>query len=96
MIQLLEEEKMVMTPYSPLAGGRVCRMWESVDSERYKNDPIYAKVYDVFKEKDMPIIKRIKEIADKLKVTMTQVSMAWILSKPLVASPIIGCIKLLN
>ena len=44
----------------------------------------------------MPIIKRIKEIADKLKVTMTQVSMAWILSKPLVASPIIGCIKLLN
>ena len=28
MFQLLEEEKMVMTPYSPLAAGRVCRMWQ--------------------------------------------------------------------
>ena len=91
MMQLLEEEKMVMTPYSPLAAGRVCRMWESDESERYKGDIVNQKKYDHFKDKDMLIIKRIKEIADKLKVSMTQVSMAWILSKPLVASPIVGC-----
>ena len=94
MMQLLEEEKMVMTPYSPLAGGRVCRMWESDESERYKGDAINHQKYDAFKDKDMMIIKRIKEVADKLKVTMTQVSLAWILSKPLVASPVIGCTKI--
>ena len=27
MFQLLEEEKMVMTPYSPLAAGRLCRLY---------------------------------------------------------------------
>ena len=94
MMQLLEEEKMVMTPYSPLAAGRVCRMWEDKDSERYNNDPANRKKYDDFKEKDLPIIQRIKEVADKLKISMAQVSLAWMFSKPLVASPVIGCTKI--
>ena len=94
MIQLLEEEKMVMTPYSPLAAGRVCRMWEDNDSERYKVDNGNKKKYDNFKEKDMPIIKRIKEISDKLKISMAQVSLAWMFSKPLVVSPVVGCTKI--
>ena len=94
MFQLLEEEKMVMTPYSPLAAGRVCRMWEDNDSERYKVDNGNKKKYDNFKEKDMPIIKRIKEISDKLKISMAQVSLAWMFSKPLVASPVVGCTKI--
>ena len=42
----------------------------------------------------MPIVKRIKEVADKLKVTMAQVAMAWLLSKPCVASPVFGCTKI--
>ena len=94
MFQLLEEEKMVMTPYSPLAAGRVCRMWEDNDSERYKVDNGNKKKYDNFKEKDMPIIKRIKEISDKLKISMAQVSLAWMFSKPLVVSPVVGCTKI--
>ena len=94
MFQLLEEEKMVMTPYSPLAAGRVCRMWEDNESDRYKVDQGNKKKYDEFRERDMPIIKRIKEVADKLKVSMAQVSMAWLLSKKLVASPVFGCTKI--
>ena len=94
MMQLLEEEKMVMTPYSPLAAGRVCRMWEDNESERYKVDQGNSKKYDNFKERDMPIIKRIKEVADKLKISMAQVSLAWMFSKPLVASPVVGCVKI--
>jgi len=34
LAQLLEEEDMVMTPFSPLAAGRVCRMWEDKKSKR--------------------------------------------------------------
>ena len=94
MFQLLEEEKMVMTPYSPLAAGRVCRMWEDNESDRYKVDQGNKKKYDEFRERDMPIIKRIKEVADKLKISMAQVSLAWMFSKPLVASPVIGCTKI--
>ena len=94
MIQLLEEEKMVMTPYSPLAAGRVCRLYTDEKTKRSSNDPGNIRKYEYAKDVDIPVIQRIKEIADKKKVTMAQVSLAWILSKPLVASPIVGFTKI--
>jgi len=94
MIQLLEEEKIVMTPYSPLAAGRVCRLYTDEKTKRSSNDPGNVKKYDHAKDVDIPVIQRIKEVADKKKVTMAQVSLAWILSKPLVVSPVIGCTKI--
>ena len=94
MIQLLEEENIVMTPYSPLAAGRVCRLYTDEKTKRSSNDPGNVKKYEHAKDIDIPVIKRIKEVADKLKVTMAQVSLAWILSKPLVVSPVIGCTKI--
>ena len=94
MFQLLEEEKMVMTPYSPLAAGRVCRLYTDEKTKRSSDDPGNIKKYDHAKDVDIPVIQRIKEVAEKMKVTMAQVSLAWILSKPLVASPVIGCTKI--
>ena len=94
MFQLLEEEKIVMTPYSPLAAGRVCRLYTDEKTKRGSDDPINVRKYEHAKDIDTPVIKRIKEVADKLKFTMAQVSLAWVLSKPLVASPVIGCTKI--
>ena len=94
MIQLLEEENIVMTPYSPLAAGRVCRLYTDEKTKRSSNDPGNVKKYEHAKDIDIPVIKRIKEVADKMKVTMAQVSLAWLLSKPLVVSPVIGCTKI--
>ena len=94
MIQLLEEENIVMTPYSPLAAGRVCRLYTDEKTKRSSNDPGNVKKYEHAKDIDIPVIQRIKEVADKMKVTMAQVSLAWILSKPLVVSPVIGCTKI--
>ena len=68
-------------------------MW-SDDTLRSKTDKTAVKKYDDAKETDLPIVKRIKEIADKMKISMAQVSLAWLLSKKLVASPIIGCTKI--
>ncbi len=94
LAQLLEEEGMVMTPFSPLAAGRVCRMWEDKNSKRSNEDKIAKVKYDSEKDIDMPIIQRIKDVSDKLNVTMAQVSLAWLLSKKLVASPVVGCTKI--
>ena len=94
MIQLLEEEKISMTPYNALAAGRVCRMWEDENSKRYKVDWGNGKKYDAFKDKDMPIIRRIKEMSEKYKVSMAQISLAWMFSKPVIASPVVGCTKI--
>ena len=93
LAQLVEEEGMSMTPYSPLAAGRVCRMWND-DTLRSKTDKTAVKKYDDAKDIDLPIVKRIKEIADKKNISMAQVSLSWLLSKKLVASPIIGCTKI--
>ena len=94
MMQLLEEEKMGMTPYCPLAAGRVCRMWDDENSKRYKVDWGNRKKYDHFKDKDLLIIQRIKEVAEKLKISMAQVALAWIFSKPVIAAPVVGCTKI--
>ena len=82
-----------MTPYLPLAAGRVFRMWDE-NTKRNNNDPYNKLNYDTQKEMDFPIVKRIKEVADKLKISMAQVSIAWLLSKKFIASPVIGCTKL--
>ena len=92
--QLLEEEKMVMTPYSPLAAGRLCRMPTDEITKRFSDDPTNVEKYEHAKDIDYPVIKRIKEVADKMKISMTQVSLAWILSKPLVVAPVVGCTKI--
>ena len=94
MIQLLEEEKIVMTPYSPLAAGRLCRLYTDEKTTRSSNDPGNEKKYGHAKDVDNPIIQRVKELSEKKKVTMAQIALAWILSKPLVASPVIGCTKI--
>ena len=74
MMQLLEEEKMVMTPYSVLAAGRLCRLPEE-QSERSKDDTNSNFKYDHCKEVDKVVIKRVKEVADKMKISMTLVSL---------------------
>ena len=93
LTQLVEEEGMSMTPYSPLAAGRVCRMWTD-KTKRCETDKTAKVKYDHEKENDMPIVQRIKEMSEKYKVTMAQISIAWLLSKKNVASPVIGCTKI--
>ena len=94
MFQLLRELGMVSTPYSPLAAGRVCRNWTDENSKRSNEDKTAKIKYDHHKDIDMPIVKRIEEVSKKLGITMAQVSIAWMLSKDVVASPVIGCTKI--
>ena len=93
LTQLIEEEGMSMTPFSPLAAGRVCRLPEE-KTKRGDEDKVAKVKYDNNNNIDLPIIKRIKEVADRLKITMAQVSIAWLLSKPNLASPVCGCTKI--
>ena len=91
LAQLVEEEGMSMTPYSPLAAGRLCRMWDENDTERGQKDRFVKTLYD---PANKPVVERVKELSEKKKITMAQVSLAWMLSKKWVASPVIGCNKI--
>ncbi len=48
--------------------------------------------YDATAEQDAVIIGRVAELAEKHGVTMTEVSLAWLLTK--VTSPVVGATKL--
>lgn len=92
MLQLLKEEGVAATPYSPLAGGRLSRMWDA-DTSRSKYDDFAKGKYDSTKDIDLPIIERELKIANKYNASQSEVALAWLLSKDTVGSVIIGATK---
>lgn len=91
MAGLCTEENIAMTPYSALAGGRLSKL-PGETSRRLLEDS-YAKFkYDATAEQDGVIISRVAELAEQKKVSMTEISLAWLLTK--VTSPVVGATKL--
>ncbi len=92
MAPYCEEENIAMTPYSALASGRLSRLPGEGGTKRAAEDA-YAKFkYDATAEQDNVIISRVAELAQKHEVTMTEISLAWLLTK--VTSPVAGATKL--
>ncbi|SFC67759.1 Predicted oxidoreductase [Alkalibacterium subtropicum] len=92
MNPLCEDQKIALTPYSPLASGRLARDW-SVETERSKTDKIQEMKYGSTEEQDKSIADRVGELAEKKGVPRAQVALAWLLHQPQVVSPIIGATK---
>lgn len=91
MTRLCMEDNILMAPYSPLAGGRLSKR-AGENSKRLQEDS-YAKFkYDKTADQDGKIIERVSEIAEKIGVTMTEISLAWLISKGTV--PVAGATKL--
>ncbi len=91
MAGLCAEENIAMTPYSALAGGRLSKL-PGETSKRLLEDS-YAKFkYDATAEQDGVIISRVAELAKQKGVSMTEISLAWLLTK--VTSPVVGATKL--
>lgn len=90
MIPFCKEENIALTPYSALAGGRLAK-YRGETSKRLEEDS-YAKFkYDKTVELDQLIIDRVIELSKKYGVSMTEISLAWLLTK--VTSPIVGATK---
>ena len=92
LIPICKEGNVALTPYSPLAAGRLSRPTWNSDTLRSKTDVVAEGKYDSTKENDMEIVKRVAELADSKNATMTQIAFAWHFKKG-VASPIIGATK---
>ncbi len=90
MLPFCADQNIALTPYSALAGGRLSKR-AGETSKRLAEDS-YAKFkYDSTAEADGKIIRRVEEIADKRNVSMTEISLAWLLTK--VTSPVVGATK---
>lgn len=92
MMPLCDDQKIAVTPYSPLAAGRLTRDW-SAETKRFNTDKTAKEKYDRTKEQDHLIVKRVAEIADEMGILRSQVALAWLLQKESVVAPIIGATK---
>ena len=90
MAPFCASENIAMTPYSALASGRLSRH-PGETSKRFEQDSYARFKYDATAEADGKIIRRVEELAEKRGVSMTEISLAWLLTK--VAAPVVGATK---
>lgn len=91
MAKMCREDHIAMTPYSALAGGRLSKH-PGETSKRLLEDSYARLKYDSTAKQDSVIINRVAELAEKHGVSMTEISLAWLLTK--VTAPIVGATKI--
>ncbi|WP_270371637.1 aldo/keto reductase [Aerococcus urinaeequi] len=91
MNRFANENNIALTPYSALASGRLSRLAGDNSSQRMNLDNFAKSKYQDTAEQDQEIIQRVHEIAEKYQVTMTEVSLAWLLTKA--TAPVVGATK---
>ena len=89
MIPYCQDTKVGIIPWSPLAGGRLTHPWGTV-TERNKIDGVSPMVWDRSLSKDLPVIENLQKMAYERGISMAQMALAWMLSKPYVTAPIVG------
>lgn len=94
MLRLCQTEGLGVTPWSPLARGRLARPWsDEPATNRAKTDNFAMALYSKTADIDKPVIDRVNELAQKHGLPPSQIALAWLLLKPVVTSPIVGATK---
>lgn len=91
MVPYCSEEGIALTPYSPLASGRLVKGTAEI-SKRLEEDTFAKSKYDKTINEDQVIIKRVAEVAEKRGLTKSQVALGWLLTK--VTAPVVGATKI--
>ena len=88
MMPLCQDRKVAVVPWSPLAGGRCAHPW-GTKTARNMIDEVSPAVWPT-EEQDKVVVDNLEKISKELGYSMAQVSLAWMLSKPYITSPIVG------
>ena len=95
MIPQCADQGVAVLPYSPLARGMLAgnrtRQGER-RTTRATDDPLSDERYR--SEADFDVVDRLAEVAAEREVPAAQLALAWLLSRPGVAAPIVGATKL--
>ncbi len=96
MIPLCESEGIAVIPWSPLARGLLAGTRQSPDdataTRRAESDDFARKLYDQPGEQE--VIDAVRRVAERRSAPPACIALAWLLSKPVVAAPIIGATKM--
>ncbi len=96
MLPLCAAEGIGVIPWSPLARGLLTGSRKSMEdrssTSRAGTDAHALALYD--HPSDWDVVEAVKRVAAARGSTMAEVSLAWLLSKPVVTAPIVGATKL--
>lgn len=91
MIPQCLDQGVAVLPWSPLARGLLARP-RGEETTRAGTDPFIGSLYKP--DLDLPVIERLREVADERGVPSAQLALSWLLHKPGVTAPIVGATKL--
>jgi 1-deoxyxylulose-5-phosphate synthase len=89
MLPLCADQGIGSIPWSPLARGQLTRPWTE-RTNRSQTDRFSRTAYT---DADRPTVEAVADIAAKRGVTPAQIALAWVLSNPVIDSPIVGATK---
>jgi 1-deoxyxylulose-5-phosphate synthase len=89
MLPLCADTGVGCVPYSPQGKGRLTRPW-GTQTDRSAVDAV-AKSFDL--DIDKPVVDAVQRVAEARGIPMSQVALAWLLTKPVVSAPIVGATK---
>jgi aryl-alcohol dehydrogenase-like predicted oxidoreductase len=95
MIPLCETEGVAVIPWSPLARGLLAgtrRKLGDDSTARSSSDGYDRHLYD--QPSDWDVVEAVKAVAKQRGEPPSRVALAWLLSRPAVAAPIVGATKL--
>ena len=95
VIPLCEAEGLGLVPWSPLARGLLARaqtLAEDASTPRAEEDAITRRLYG--HPADADVLAALRRVAEARGAPPAQVALAWLLSKPAVAAPIVGITRL--
>ncbi len=95
MMPLCEAEEIGVIPWSPLARGMLAGTRKTLGDDstpRSHSDVVDQILYD--QPSDWEVVEAVKHVAAQRGDKPAQVALAWLLSKPAVAAPILGATKL--
>ncbi len=95
MLPLCIEKGLGVIPWSPLARGWLTgsrRRNDPPPSSRAEHDDYAVKLYD--QPGDWDVVDAVREVAGARGVSMAEVALAWLLSRPGVTAPIVGATRL--
>ena len=94
MLRLCQAEGIGVTPWSPLARGRLARPWsDEPHTDRAKTDNFARTLYPKYIDLDKPVIQRVNELARQRGIPPSHIALAWLFHKSVVTAPIVGATK---
>jgi aryl-alcohol dehydrogenase-like predicted oxidoreductase len=92
MLPLCADAGIAVLPWSPLARGRLTRVWNT-QTDRARTDIYGDKIFPPSAEADRKVVEAVAAVATARGVPRAQVALAWLIRKPGVTAPIIGAAK---